>query len=506
MPGALFEDGPVTEARIRAGDRLGGYQVLEQLPGAADPDRAPSPEGVSGLYRPLGTAVYKAQDPRNQELVAIRVYPAQFARDPELLKSLRDGLREVARLDHPNITAPRGSGMHGGQPFVVFPYLAAGCLQDRIASGLVSALDLSELTKQITAALSLAHEQGLVHGDLKPSKVLFAESGAAQIAGLGEAQALHRAASPGGRISGPTNGYQAPELAKLGIFTARADQYSLAVILLELFTGHPPQEALPVLHAGKHPGAAHPGARPENLPVALWEVLRRATAADPRRRFDTLEEMHHALRIALGLEQAPQQSSDDPVLPIADNRQQRRGRLRLVWIAALLTGLCAVVTVPAFSARGAWQLRDLPELLWGASTTTQPVVDRQDSLPGVEQTTAAPPARLDGGSPAPDSGPQEPAASSLASTPTSEPGDSSQAGPAPPTAGGPTSTPQPTSTAVLIPSSTVIPTATPDTLAFTDTPVPAPTAEPTEPGPEPTKKPGKCKDDPSHPNYCTPTP
>ena len=70
MPGALLEDGPVTDARIRAGDRLGGYQVLEQMPGAADPDRAPSPEGVSGLYRPLGTAVYKAQDPRNQELVA----------------------------------------------------------------------------------------------------------------------------------------------------------------------------------------------------------------------------------------------------------------------------------------------------------------------------------------------------------------------------------------------------------------------------------------------------
>ena len=500
MPGGLLEDGPVTDARIRAGDRLGGYQVLEQLPGAADPDRAPSPEGVGGLYRPLGTAVYKAQDPRNQELVAIRVYPAQFARDPELLKSLRDGLREVAWLDHPNITAPRGSGMHGGQPFAVFPYLAAGCLQDRIASGLVAALDLSELARQITAALSQAHEQGLIHGDLKPSKVLFAESGVAQIAGLGETQALHRAASPGGSISGPTNGYQAPELAKLGAFTARADQYSLAVILLQLFTGHPPQVALPWLHAVKHPGAAHPGVRPGNLPVALWEVLRRATATDPRQRFDTLEEMHHALRIALGLEPAPQQSTDDPVLPIANNRQKGRRRLRLVWIAALLTGLCAVVTVPAFSAREGWQLKDLPELLWGGSTTTQPVVDRQDSPGGIELPTAAPPARLDGGSPAPDSGALEPAASSLADTSTSEPRDSSQGGPAPPT---PTGTPSPTSTAVLIPSSTEIPTATPDTPALTDTPVPA---EPTEPGPEPTKKPGKCKDDPSHPNYCTPTP
>jgi serine/threonine protein kinase len=442
-----------------------------------------------------GSKVYVAVDPRTEARVAIRVFPAQVAADPEVLRGLRESLRSVARLDHPNIPRVLGSGVQAGRPFVVFPYLAAGSLQDRLASGLTRTLDPAELAGQLTAALSHAHEHGIVHGNLKPTKVLFDEDGVPEVIGFGEAQPLAQARSARPQDSRPRSAYEAPEIHRSGMVTPSADQYSLGVMLRELLTGTPPGSMHPAdkLERGE---AGNPAARPQHLPQSVWDVLSRATAADPRDRFGGVQEMHRALRVALGLDPPPQPVSLQPPRPPTGARR-RKARLRLAWIGLLLTGLCVVITFPAFSAR--WegrQLKDLPAFLWAGETPTQLADGRQAASLGAEEPTATPKGARIGDAPPTEQAAQPSGPAGPAGMATDPPADGGQSSPTDQAA------PQATSTPVL-PTSTVAPTAVPDTPVPTETPLPAPTTAPTT---EPTKKPGKCKDDPSHPNYCTPTP
>src|SRR5689334_17280614 len=137
---------------IAAGTRLGPYDVLNLL-------------GSGGMG-----AVYRAQDPRLHRQVAIKVLPAEFTRDPTRLKRFEQEALAVARLTHPNIVAVHDIGTHEGAPFIVTELLDGTTLREAM-EGPVPPRRAIDYAAQIARGLAAAHDQGVVHRDVKPENV-----------------------------------------------------------------------------------------------------------------------------------------------------------------------------------------------------------------------------------------------------------------------------------------------------------------------------------------------
>ncbi len=462
------------------GKKLGEYQIIGRIVGRSGSDTA----------RPSVSQVYRAAPSGGGEAVAVKVFSANLL-SPEARTRLRDSLRVVSQLRHPGVAPILGSGVVEGQPYIVMPYFSAGSLADRYERGLASSLNPSELLNELTAALDAAHQRGIVHGSLRPSRLLFdPESGSIRLVGLGEsvlAAAESSAAGAAGAI------YAAPEATAGQLPTPAADQYSFGVVAAELLTGLPAEHALGYLKA-RSVGKSIEQPRLRVAPTAQTVLaLSKATAADPGQRFATVGEANRCFQIALG-KLAPIIEAEPPPVRTAPRRQPRRLRAGVALLLLLFLGVCGIVPavaaglikVPAWAGGGQAEVSD--RVLSSDPAILLPTENFQPSGP------SDPAAELWGESATPSAGdPTQPvssvgsgAADSISTNPSATPDPGSQL-------------PGPTSTSV-IPTPTV---PAPPTSAPTN--IPAPTAAPTNPPPPPPVI-KKCNDDPSHPKYCTPTP
>ncbi len=422
------------------GKQLGDYRVLEPL------GRALALGGGSEHFlavRGDGTQV------------VVEAFGADLWRDQGRLQSLRDSLRLAASLRHPNIVPIHGSGIHQGRPFLILPHYQAGDLEDRWESGVVMALDAWSILKQVASALDHAHSQGVVHGGLTPGHIWFDESGNPAVTGFGQSTLRIAQASTRGAANSQ-GGYLAPEILAGSPPGPAADQYSLAVIALELLTRSRGTQAWTALSAKSGPTPAGRRGRPARpfdgrpaMPAAAAEVLRRALNSNPRVRFASVSEMNRALRIALTLEAAPKPAA----LVAPEARPQPRRRRRAAFAPFVVLGLLILIGVPALAGGKLW-LRLFPPT----------------AIPGLSAARLA----------------------ATTAVPTNDPNASA--------------TPWSLSGAVLTLGT---PTPTRTTLSSG---APAPTSaapKPPQPAPTATTKPsgqGRCKDTPGHPNYCTPIP
>lgn len=491
--------------RNLVGHQLGGYRLLELIHGTLQP----SPEGAERVGPPPGAEVYKAADPSGQGLVAIKVFSASAYRDPAALERLRESLHRVSQLNHPGIPPILGSGTIQGRPYIVMRYLGAGSLANRYTSGMAWALNPGQLLDEVSSVLDHAHKHGVIHGDLKPSSVLFdEETGSIRLVGLGEAvgQSSPYQATP----RTPTQGtsYQAPELRSGYPPTPLSDQYSFGILALELLTREPAGQALGLLWskatekpAGLGTSSADPARRTDLHPQAA-ETLLRMTTEDPLDRFTSITEANYALQVALGyrvLEKEPGPVAE-PVRPPT----RRRRRAGLIWVTGLIMAIGLVATIPAFSA-GLIRLPGEVAEEGQAGSVSQPVAGPGIVLPPEElDPSGSPGSSPEGGDPSADGAPLSDSAYPQASPTTSTGSGASEDGLPPPTAQ-PSQVPSPTPTDVPPPTSTPPPPTS--ALESTPTDVPPPTSTPPPPpttGPD--INPNKCKSDPAHKNYCTPTP
>ena len=483
---------------------LGDYRIQEELGGRG------------------GSQVFRAVGHDQSSMVAIKVFPASVAENRRAIEQLLQSLRTVARIDQRGIPRMISSGMVAGRPYIVMPFFPSGSLRDRLEMGLMSLANLESALTEIAAILGCAHSHGVVHGDLRPSEILFDTDGQMQIIGLG--QALHR---PAQLDSGPQPAdevYRAPEGLHGQAPTSMSDQYSLAVIALEIATGVDAGSALRSMQAGEVDGpyyATRQDRSRPSLPPRMIQVLRRAVADDPGQRFPSLADMERALLAAM--HGTPLPAAEPPSENAASEPPRRKRRS---WIAipatALVLVLCFAVTIPAMSSSnlGGFDLGHYTGLLVEALSrkdgqASEPVTAPASSINGTDPDSSAdstalggdPPtsSNLEGGTP-PTGSPSSPAdaADAPASTPQSADAEhDSDALPADiPVDPGPTSTIGPVNTPTPLPTSTWVPTSAPSA-----TPVPVLTTgvPPTEPA-EGTINPNKCKSDPGHKNYCTPVP
>lgn len=255
----------------------GRYRVTEKLGG-----------GGMGV-------VFKARDIRLDADVVIKSPHARMMQDAEFSDRFQSEIQAMVKLSHPHIVKVIDAGNHNGLPFAVLQYLSQGSLDDHVRC--CSIHDIATWLPDVAEALDFMHSQGLVHRDIKPGNILFDTSERVYLGDFGIAKAIATGADAR-RLTGTgmligTAEYIAPELLLPSkyqdVCDGRADQYSLAVTVYEMLTGHPPFRAqssaeVAVLLATEQAKSLH------NLNAAIPEtlsaVVERALEKEPKSRYE----------------------------------------------------------------------------------------------------------------------------------------------------------------------------------------------------------------------------
>ena len=202
--------------------RIGRYEVLERI--------------ASGGQ---GT-VYRARDTVLDRVVAVKVINQSIAEDPAYLEALQREARLAAGLDHPFITTVYDSQVEDGTPYIVMEYVPDALDRHMQDGRRLPWQRAAEITVQIARALQHAHDNGMVHRDIKPQNILLREDGSVAVSDYGIARAL--ASSTRSRTSSVmgTPAYMSPEQWASGSLDGRIDQYALGIVFFEMLAGSTP--------------------------------------------------------------------------------------------------------------------------------------------------------------------------------------------------------------------------------------------------------------------------
>lgn len=270
---------------------------------AAQRDAAPPPSLVAALAdryavqseigRGSMATVYLARDLRFDRAVAIKALRPELARECDVRHFQRE-IGWTARLNHPHIVHVLDAGDAGGLLYYVMPYMEGGTLRQRLTrERRLARTEAIAVARTIAPALDCAHRHGLVHRDVKPENILFAE-GQPSLADFGIARALDRVSSETWSSIGIIRGtaeYMSPEQIRAAErLDARTDVYALACVLYEMLAGSPPfTGGTPLAIMRRHLHDEPPrlrGVRPP-VPGTLQRAIARALAKDPARRPDS---------------------------------------------------------------------------------------------------------------------------------------------------------------------------------------------------------------------------
>lgn len=257
-----------------------------------------------GKYAILGVAgkggmgtVYVAHDPVIDRKVAIKLFTTsevEFGSEVAQKMFLNEA-QVVGALDHPNILRIYDAGDFKGRPYIAMEYveglrtLAPYCKPD----GLLPMEQVISVVEQCAKALDYAHQNEVIHRDIKSANVMLTLDDEVKIVDFGVAERKHMRTDDSFQIVG-TPTYMSPEQIKGDAMTGQSDLYSLGVILYQLLTGHVPFKApglaaLSVLVTTKDAKSVRK-LRPE-IPVELEAIVERAMAKSPKERYKTGQEM-----------------------------------------------------------------------------------------------------------------------------------------------------------------------------------------------------------------------
>ncbi len=211
---------------------------------------APSPEqlapgfpgyAIENLIATGGMgAVYKAIQVSLDRPVAIKILPRETSADPTFRDSFTAEAKAMARLNHPNLIGVYDFGEVDGILFIIMEYVPGQSLYHATHGQPVQSREAARLISEICAGLAHAHEHGIIHRDIKPSNILLDRQGRPKIGDFGLAHPIGRTATDGETIFG-TPHYTAPEvLVRPKAVGARADIFSVGVMLHELLTSSLP--------------------------------------------------------------------------------------------------------------------------------------------------------------------------------------------------------------------------------------------------------------------------
>jgi serine/threonine protein kinase len=250
----------------------------------------------------MGT-VFKAVDRELGEVIAIKTLKKDFlAQDPTALERFRGEIRLARRISHRNVVRTHDIGDHSGVYFITMECVDGKSLRELIKSRgrLPVAITLS-VGKQLARALEIAHEQGVIHRDIKPHNMAVQADGVLKVMDFGIARLAQRPQESGVTQAGTIVGtpeYMAPEQLSGKELDARVDLYAAGCVLYECLTGKPPITAdTPYELVAKLIEDTPPGVRTINpeVPESLDALIAQLLAKEPEDRVASATVLHDRL-------------------------------------------------------------------------------------------------------------------------------------------------------------------------------------------------------------------
>ena len=284
------------------------HSVPPPPPPPLPPGRPLPPLKVFGGYEIEGElgrggmgVVYLARQLELNRPVALKMLTGHYG--PDELQRFLEEAETAAGLNHTNIAHIYEVGEHDGAPFFSMEYVASGSLADRLRHEQFSPREAAELLIQIARALHFAHQNGVVHRDMKPANVLLGPDGTPKITDFGIAKRLNddsKLTRTGAVIGTPT--YMAPEQAKGNSrhVGPAADIYSLGAILYEMLAGRPPflpeDSETPITVRVLTEDPVSPAWHRPDIPRDLETICMKCLEKEPRNRYESAAALAEDLR------------------------------------------------------------------------------------------------------------------------------------------------------------------------------------------------------------------
>jgi serine/threonine protein kinase/Tfp pilus assembly protein PilF len=319
------------EAARLIGQTISHYRITEEL-------------GRGGMG-----VVYKAEDTKLKRTVALKFLSPHLLADPNEKARFLHEAQAAAALDHPNISTIHEIHEADGHTFMVMAFLEGEDVGTKIESGEMKLDEALDIAVQVARGLAKAHGAGIVHRDIKPGNVIVTKEGVAKVVDFGLAKLATQTKLTRTGTTVGTVRYMSPEQATGGDVDHRTDIWSLGVMLYEMLAGRPPfrgevEPAMVYSILNEDPKPVTETRK--DIPVALEDVVEKALAKDPAKRYQTMAEFLAALetqrdQITLGIKERKF---------TAIRKLRRRKRLSAT-IAATLVVVITAILIQTFYTR-----------------------------------------------------------------------------------------------------------------------------------------------------------
>jgi serine/threonine protein kinase len=327
-------------------------------------------------------AVFLADDLTLERAVAIKVLPPDMSRDERVVARFQREAKTAAKLDHPNIIPIHRVEGESGLHYIVMKYVTGRSLDSMLDAGQPLPIPFAlRILGEAAAALGHAHARGVVHRDVKPANIMLGADDQVVLTdfGISKVGDLTAQLTQTGMIIG-TPHYMAPEQATGRDVDGRADQYSLAVLGHQLFTGKllfsgDAAHTIIYRHVSEQPPRVM-SLRPD-VPPAVDAALDRALRKEPDERFATMEEFARALR-GESVAGAVTAKPSTRALNAATVRMARPMRKRPSRKRAVIVSLAVLVAAGALAARA---VTGRPGVVASTSTLSETVAPPPGATP-----------------------------------------------------------------------------------------------------------------------------
>src|SRR6266540_3798156 len=261
--------------------------------------------------------VWRARDTRLERDVAIKLLPAEFAKDADRLRRFEQEARATSALNHPNILTVYDTGTHETRPYIVAELLVGEELREEMNQGAIALRKALDYAVQVANGLAAAHEKGIVHRDLKPENLFVTRDGRVKILDFGLAKLTHAEEGAGQQTSLPTAaaatepgvvlgtlGYMSPEQVRGRPADVRSDIFSFGAILYEMLSGKRAfqgDSAADTMSAILREDPPELSVTNRNIAPGLERIVRHCLEKNPEQRFHSAHDLAFDLEALSGL-------------------------------------------------------------------------------------------------------------------------------------------------------------------------------------------------------------
>ena len=247
--------------------------------------------------------VYLANDIILDRKVAVKVLRGDLSGDEKFIRRFQREALSVSNLSHPNIVEVYDVGEEEGNHYIVMEYVEGRTLKQLVQKrGPLTIPEVKDIMMQLTDGLAHAHDAYIIHRDIKPQNILILDNGVLKITDFGIAVAMNATQlTQTNSVMGSVH-YLPPELANGKGSTIKSDIYSVGVLMYELLMGEVPFKGDNAVEiALKHMKEKMPSVKKNNpvIPQSIENIILKATAKNPRNRYNDVREMYKDLESCL---------------------------------------------------------------------------------------------------------------------------------------------------------------------------------------------------------------